>query len=545
MREHSAHETYRFTVITPVHIGSGVKLGKTDIARQGSLFTVVDMESVFSRFKGDLSVFDDVFENRDFDLFAFLKSNRIPLNEVKKYSIANPDNIRFASEILEMIKTGMGNPLIPGSSIKGAIRTVIWWHLVRSEEKQPLLKEELKKVINSKSKDLKEQRADDELDKKLFGKDPNHDFMRGLQVGDVEFTLSDMKLVESKVLNLTKENGFGWKFTICSESLKSGVASAGKMKIEDFLFDDLAKHLNFSDDKKELLANLPEKCNEFARTFIADEIAFFESCNMKEMITFYEGLQKEIPADNSSFLLHLGWGSGWRGMTGNYLEKDDVVKLRKRFGLGKLLCPQCGKEAKKDKREEGMVFCRICKKNFPTELFPVFPKTRKIAFQNGNSAYPPGWIKICLLSASADNKPVLSEKPQAVSESRQSGGDKERISVGKPALKQTASSAPAARPQEPMQTELMQNFQDFRLNPSPEGFAEFAEQITAEESEELKNISLKNLGIHIGYAGKLLSSSVPDEIKKLLAAKLLEVIQKSDKWNAKKQEAYNKLQLIA
>jgi len=542
MKEHSAHKTYRFTVITPVHVGSGVKLGKTDIARQGSLLTVVDMESVFSKYKGDLSVFDNVFENRDFDLFGFLKTHKIPINEVKKYSIANPDSIRFASDILEMIKTGMGNPLIPGSSIKGAIRTVIWWHLVQSEKNQAVLKEELTKVIKSKNRDLKEQRADDELDKNLFGENPNHDFMRGLQVGDVEFRLSDIKLLDCKVLNLTSENGYGWEkmgrngfitpdpkkaTPLYCESLNPKATAAGKMKIEDFLFDDdLAKPLNFS-GKKELLDNLPEKCNEFAKTFIADEIAFFKSCNMQEMVNFYTDLEKKIPADNSSFLLHLGWGSGWRGMTGNYLEdyleKDDFAKLRIRFNLGK-------------------------------SHSDIFPKTRKIAFQNGKPAYPLGWIKICLVSASSDNKLVLSEKPQTVSQSVQNKssdsvsskivGDKERISVGKPALKPAVVSAPAI----PRQTELMQNFQDFRLNPSPESFAEFAEfaeQITAEESEELKNISLKNLGIHIGYAAPLLSSSAPGQIKKILAAKLLEVIQKSDKWNAKKLEAYKKLEHIA
>jgi len=537
-KEHSAHTTYRFSVITPVHVGSGVKLGKIDIVPQGSKLIVVDMESVFSRFENNPSVLNH-FGGNDFKIKDFLDQHKIKANTVKKYAIENPDNISlgFKSEVLEMIKTGMGNPLIPGSSIKGAIRTVIWWHLVQSEKNQAVLKEELTKVIKSKNRDLKEQRADDELDKNLFGENPNHDFMRGLQVGDVEFRLSDIKLLDCKVLNLTSENGYGWEkmgrngfitpdpkkaTPLYCESLNPKATAAGKMKIEDFLFDDdLAKPLNFS-GKKELLDNLPEKCNEFAKTFIADEIAFFKSCNMQEMVNFYTDLEKKIPADNSSFLLHLGWGSGWRGMTGNYLEdyleKDDFAKLRIRFNLGK-------------------------------SHSDIFPKTRKIAFQNGKPAYPLGWIKISAGNASADNKSVPNEKPQTVSLSAQSSADKEKVSVEKPALKQTASPAPAARLQEPRQTELMQKFQDFRLNPSPESFAEFAEfaeQITAEESEELKNISLKNLGIHIGYAAPLLSSSrIPDDIKKILAAKLLEVIQKSDKWNAKKLEAYNKLQLIS
>ncbi|MDM8552442.1 type III-A CRISPR-associated RAMP protein Csm5 [Desulfobacterales bacterium HSG2] len=227
-------------------------------------------------------------------------------------------------------------------SIKGAIRTVFLWHLIQSTDIRPALEG----IIRSRVSD---QRADDALDKKLFGKTPNYDFMRGLQVGDVEFPLSDMRVVESKVFNLTDKSG-GWKkmgrngFTgqdpkkatsLYCESLNPGSVSTGKMKTGDFLFDDpLAKGLKFSDNKKELLAHLPEKCNAFARHFIANEITFFEFCKMGQMVNFYSRLQEEIPEDNAGFLLHLGWGSGWRGMTGNYMDADMLKKLRVRFNLG-------------------------------------------------------------------------------------------------------------------------------------------------------------------------------------------------------------------
>ncbi len=501
------HETYRFTVKTPLHVGTGEKLGKTDIAPQRSQWIVVDMESVFSLLQDNLSAFD-ALDDSNFDLSRFLKQNKISPGKVKKYSLVNPDNIRFdfrKTEVLEMIKTGMGKPIIPGSSVKGAIRTVIWWHLMQLEENRSLLEEKLREILNNPR--ISKERADDKLDKELFGKNPNYDVMRGLQVGDVEFELSDMRLVESKVLSLARK-GFGWKrFTTCSESLNPGAVSFGKMKLDEFLFDSpLARTLKFY-EKKALFASLPEECNEFARNFIEEEIDFFKSCGMEEMVKFYTVFLKEIPESNTAFLIHLGWGSGWKSMTGNYLTENALKKLRERFGLGKLICPQCGKDAKKDTRQEGKEFCFGCKKSFPIKLFPEFPKTRKIAFQNGKPAFPLGWIRV------------------------------ERVSQA-----ELNASAPKPSPPKPRLSELMQNFEAFRLRPDPQKFVVFAQGITPGDMDELKAISVQ--GVSIGYVGPFLACDIPDEIRKVLAGKLLEVIKKNKKWSADKLEKYEKLRCM-
>ncbi len=520
-------ETYRFTIITPVHVGSGEKLGgNTDIKVEGNQCIVVDMESLFLKLKDNLSALN-AFDTEEFNLSNLLKTHRINAGTVQKYRIANTDNIRFGFrfEIQEMIKTGMGKPYLPGSSIKGAIRTVILWHLTQTEDISHVLKE----ILNS---DVKEQRADDRLDKELFGADPNHDFMRGLQTGDAAFELSDMKLIESKVLSLT-DNGFGWKrmgrdgfnasnpqqaTSLYCEGLKSGAVGVGTIKIEDFLFDnDLAKKaLNFS-GKKSLLMDLPQKCNEFAGKFIAEEITFFETCGMKEMAEFYHNLQKEIPEDNHSFLLHLGWGTGWRGMTGNFVEEDVLKEIRKRFGLGKIYCTKCNKEAKVDGKKIGYYFCFECKKSFPMSdeaLFPVFPKTRKITFVNENPHEPLGWVKI------------------------------ERITADKKEAESAVSVFAATIPQ---QSEFMQHFEDFRLRPAPENFRKFIETIKPENMAELEQLSFVRIKEHIniGFVKPLSEAEISEEVRKVLAVKMLEVIQKGKKWSIEKLENYKKLETFA
>jgi len=486
---------YSFTVKTPVHIGSGERLGKMDFLLERNQCLIIDLDMVLFELKDNSSALDE-FGGEKFNINDFLKKYKISPSKVKKYSLRNPENVK-PFNIQEMLKTGMGNALLPGTSIKGAIRTVILWHLFKDTDKGKAA-DILNKVLKSK---VKKEQADNELDHFLFGSDPNHDFLRGLQVGDVEFKLSDLKLLECKVLSFKEYNSFGWKrmgrggfntpnprqaTSVYCESLALNAVSIGRIKFEEFLFENTLsiKELRFS-DKKELLDILPQKCNKFTESFIVSEIDFFESCKMKEMVEFYGTLREEIPRDGESFYLHLGWGSGWRGMTGNYLSGDNLEALRKKFNMGK-------------------------------QNFLIFPKTRKIAFENGKPKYPLGWIKIEKI------KEDVIHKEQSVD-----------IITSKP--------VPAS------QTEFMKIFEDFRLSPSPENFRKFIEKIKPEEIEDLKVLSFENMrdSINIGFVTPLAESDIHAEIKKVLAGKLLEVIEKGKKWKRDKLAKYEKLQTIA
>lgn len=501
---------YSFTIQTPVHIGNGERLGKMDFILERNQCLIIDLDMVLSELKDNQSALNE-FGGEKFNIRDFLQKYKIPPANVQKYSLPNPGNIR-PFNIQEMIKTGMGNALLPGSSIKGSIRTVMLWHLLKDTERKKAT-DILIGILKSK---VKKEQADNELDHFLFGRNPNHDLLRCLQVGDVEFNLSDLKLLECKVLSLNEHNGFGWKkmgkggfntpnaregSSICCESLARDAVSIGRIKFEEFLFENplTIKELGFS-DKKELLVGLPHKCNEFTESFIASEIDFFTSCKMKKMVEFYETLKEEIPQDGGSFFLHLGWGSGWRGMTGNYLDDEYIKGFREKYGK---FSNQMGKNIK-DKATGSWV------------QFPIFPKTRKIAFENGKPKYPLGWIKIEKVKEDAIHKDqpveIITPKPEPAPE-----------------------------------TEFMKNFEDFRLNPSPENFKKFIEKIKPEEIDELKVVSFEEMrnSINIGFVAPLAASDIRAEIKKVLAVKLLDVIEKGKKWKGDKLEKYEKLQTIA
>ncbi|MCS7054494.1 MAG: hypothetical protein NZM09_12300, partial [Ignavibacterium sp.] len=68
---------------------------------------------------------------------------------------------------------------------------------------------------------------------------------------------------------------------------------------------------------------------------------------------------------DDEFILRLSWGSGWKGMTGDYFDQNWLATFRRKYQLGK-------------------------------RDFPIFPKTRRIVFEGEEPKYLTGWVKIKL-----------------------------------------------------------------------------------------------------------------------------------------------------
>lgn len=93
-----------------------------------------------------------------------------------------------------------------------------------------------------------------------------------------------------------------------------------------------------------------------------------------------------------------------------------------------------------------------------------------------------------------------------------------------------------------------QNLQNrVRSIKNPQTFAEFLQGIKEDEMESLKEISFKGMEsvINIGLLGALESAEIPNEIRKVLAQKMLEVCKEPSKKYFEKVDKYKKLQAIA
>jgi CRISPR-associated protein Csm5 len=296
--------------------------------------------------------------------------------------------------------------------------------------------------------------------------DANRDLMRVLHVSDAHFAAEDLELADTRIFNLSSEERYGWKniskrrnerepceaTQLAAEALRVGVAAAVTLTIDDFLLQSAAAQQEAAFGKyAEYFQTqvLPKICNDYAQRQIAKQRAFFAKYGLKPLVKFYdelEAIRAGLPA--SDFLLRLSWGSGWQGMTGELIENpEDLQRVRKKFGMGKMEmvgempeeCPIChSKKIRPDNRKEDTGFCYEGMHSFPAPgvkkaLFPIFPKTRKIALEAGRDPrYPFGWVRFC------------SEKPEIPPA-------EDRRQFAPPAFRQTASPAaqtprPAAPP---------------------------------------------------------------------------------------------------
>lgn len=128
-------------LLAPVHIGSGERLNKKEYifdGRSGSiyfpdfarLFTFLKERSLISKYE------EFLLKPRDNDFRVFLGSHNITEADYPvfvRYQIAAGEAARSANfrEVLTFIKDSAGRPYIPGSSLKGAIRTAIAAYLTQ------------------------------------------------------------------------------------------------------------------------------------------------------------------------------------------------------------------------------------------------------------------------------------------------------------------------------------------------------------------------------------------------------------------------------
>lgn len=421
---------YEIEVISPVHIGSGGKISPIEYVVADKFYRT-DMDQLFEdkEFKIEIERFIEIAKSGALYLGDFSPTlakehvrYALDISESMKTNLQKLTRERRSIEVRGCIKTN-DDAYIPGSTLKGSIRTaILWWVLKNDSELFGKVKRYLEILLNARTlsehienartledikieierihhlkqnsdvymnllveiagekvkkitkkvRDLSKIRredVDDEIEKLVFGQDPTKDFLRSLQVSDTH-AIPDarLKVEEIRTLTTLRNGRHGWeKFRTYVEALKRGTKRDLEMNIDKFLLDgDAARELHF-ESKQSLLREIPKICNEFADTSIVDEINFFKQYNtpseLGDILEFYERTRERKKED--SFLLRLAWGSGWHEMTvGRLLDPYLLIGLRKKFGgLGK-------------------------------NRVPEFPKTRRFVFENGKPKYPLGWVKL-------------------------------------------------------------------------------------------------------------------------------------------------------
>jgi CRISPR-associated protein Csm5 len=353
---------YSLHFITPVYVGSGLKLGKMDYVTKGSQVLVMNLQRLASLPGVDPEELSDAMDMRNFEIGAYLRDKRIDPSRAASYSIGCSTSP--LGEISCCLKDGLGNPYIPGSSIKGALRTAILWERIKRDS--GLMEEARLKVISSIQRAGPRNAAAwaaQPLERLFMGKDPvkgnhpNYDHLRALKVSDSTIISKEkLQLFEVAVKNL-KNDCLETKMSLWVEAFKPGTEAEISLDIDPFLLrDDVKSKLNLEVDD---LKDLQKIVKPYYSDYINGEIDYFSNYGQLGLAEFYRKLLS-LANKEGGMLLRTGWGSGWHGMTVARLFPELIPEIREAFQLGR-------------------------------QNVSEFPKTRKLAVVD-NNLQPLGWI---------------------------------------------------------------------------------------------------------------------------------------------------------
>lgn len=229
------------------------------------------------------------------------------------------------AQLKEQIKNIHFQPYLPGSGIKGAVRTALAWVLWQNQGQEL---DTARLLPNPKW-------AGSELERDLLGRNPNEDLLRALHVADSKPIPSERLMV----INVRVINRFGKPGApVELEAVRSDSVFEAQMKIDTALFSDWARRSHLHTQGKEILLSLPKIIHMHAHQRVLSELEWYKNLpGGQEIRSFYQKLAQYVPPQNAC-LIQLGWGTGWEDKTfGTHLTKDPRKQnyIIKKYRLGK------------------------------------------------------------------------------------------------------------------------------------------------------------------------------------------------------------------
>lgn len=272
-------KNYKITleVLTPVHVGSGSSITKKDYELKGNTVHIYDplkLHALLGR------RYEDFLMNT-YTLTDFLRNNRVDISKALDYSLLSQGTgIRKSDSLVEFIKDPYGLPYIPGSSLKGVIRTAILSQLVHENNRYS-------RYINSPI----DRRNGTAIERQAFG-DNTRSIFQQVKVSD-SLPLSTEDLILCKKVDIFRDGNTNNKLNLCRESLKPGTKVI----------------FNLTLDK-----SLTRGGDTYTVDFIMESINNFSKQYNKEYQSKFSNFDNSYHGDN---ILYLGGGTGFLTKTIN------------------------------------------------------------------------------------------------------------------------------------------------------------------------------------------------------------------------------------
>ena len=370
-------EKYNFNIrtITPVHIGSGEEYLVSELIKEKNKYNRINLLKYFKSLENEdkqNKFIEDLCENNTIDAVS---------EDCIRYSFtltSGADDFTNDNKINENIKV-FNESYIPGSSIKGAIRTALLYKYFNDADINKL-------VVN------------DEINTSLINSyfqlddDAKKDILKFLKISDSS-TTKNLKVYKtsrarprysldkkknSKNKSKPKPN-FKKGIPIYLESIyltKDLLSFSITMNYDEKTYD----LLNFDDKKIEMLKmdKILKAIYDFSNDLIVHEIKFCEKYNLPKLKKFYGNLKNKN--DEKSPVLKIGYGSGLLATSLALKVKNSNSNLYK--DIKKIILADLEKENNEldDKKDK-----KISKDDFPIS---------RIIIEKNNEDMSMGWIKL-------------------------------------------------------------------------------------------------------------------------------------------------------
>lgn len=379
------------TTMTPLHIGTGQDLlAGYDLVvdrPQNRTYRLKVDAILESALTGDNPLLDLRFMSlKPGELVKLEELRQRP--EFQAYTLVGTPR---SGQVKEQIKNVWGQLYLPGSSLKGALRTAIARSIGSSETMKSRLK------ITPKKDKADKKSADDLAEGIIFGPDANHDLLRALQVADSLPVETAPLLINVGVIKKGQAQA-----PIDVEAIPQGVTFETTVRLEEYLYAEQrqvarlengrwgrpAEKLGWEQERTKWLRSLAAAARNFAQKRLRQEISYFQAADLQRLVQIYKLWQTSLASLKGTqvFYLQLGWGGGWDNKSyGRELiaqndqgEFDEAtfVKLRQSFELGKP--PQADKE-------------------WQARRGDIFPASRRLRVNTRDEPLEPlGWVEVKL-----------------------------------------------------------------------------------------------------------------------------------------------------
>jgi len=380
------------TTLTPIHVGNGVTYNKgIDFIQLKDKIGILNEKKFLSWIGKEnihqwVAVVDQYNPDNDYKtqpILDLLSSRGKPISNLMDISSRESSLVSLnhrSKQLKEQFRSPIAGPTIPGSSLKGALRTVILDEVTQSNFDFNVAVIKVEK-FDKKRNQQKVSWKFDRLDKKIFGETANDKSTRFIQCGDIHFSEVVLEIHEVRIMNYEQDE---WRFKsgqhFLVEALPAGISGDFSFKINTALYEQNRKtypqkwagtntqFLSFSvEDFCKMINRVSAELIEWEFDVLENENMIMEGTNMLDE---YEKVLNQL--DNlhpHEFIVRLGANSGWIFMTAGWWRRFwDVFSIEDQASIRKT----------------------IQKKNYPGLDF--WPKTRKIS----KDGIPFGFVKVSL-----------------------------------------------------------------------------------------------------------------------------------------------------